>query len=173
MGAETSWMDVLPLVFSHGGKLSWHSLCIQEFLRTPWCLPDHESTVARQLFIYLYIYLFIFTSHWCLPHKDPRKVSLGWGTGISLDPSTSLDGGAVVYLILLQKSCTYKVRCWHQTLGNLRRWNRMLRRHILLFPPTSSLPLDQKPLTLSYFTAYNHSKQVILFFSFQWLQSES
>lgn len=52
-----------------------------------------------------------------------------------MDQSALLDGGAVGYLILLQKSRIYEVRCWHQTFGNLRRWNCMLCWCILLFPP--------------------------------------
>lgn len=55
MEAKTRWLAALPLVLSHGGKLSWHSLCLQKFLCTLWCFPDHESTVARQ---FLFIYYF-------------------------------------------------------------------------------------------------------------------
>lgn len=53
-------MDVLPLVFSHGGKLSWHSLCIQEFLRTlDAFLTTKVLLPGNYLYIYIYIYLFL------------------------------------------------------------------------------------------------------------------
>lgn len=48
--------------------------------------------------------LFFFTSCWCLHCNNP-------GEDFSMDHSALLHGGAVVYLIRLQKSHIYKVRC--------------------------------------------------------------
>lgn len=76
----------------------------------------------------------LFISQWCHSCEDTGKT-------VSADRSALLDGGAVGYLILLQKSCTYEVRCWHQVFGNFRRQNCGLCWCILLFP-LSSLPLD-------------------------------